>query len=54
MDITTALSPQTRVDSFSDYIRLDAFRANKLETRANVALGGEAPVKSWFIPMHRP
>lgn len=51
MDITTALSPQTRVDSFSDYIRLDAFRANKLETRANVALGGEAPVKSWFIPM---
>lgn len=50
-DISVALSPTTRYDSFSDYIRLDAYRANRLETRANVALGGEAPVKSWFIPM---
>lgn len=50
-ETSVALSATTRVDTFSDYIRLDAYRANLLDTRARVALGQETPIKTWFIPM---
>lgn len=46
-----ALSITTRTDTFSDYLRLDAYRANQLTSRAKVALGEATPIKSWFIPM---
>lgn len=46
-----ALSVTTRADTFSDYLRLDAYRANMLTSRAKVALGQANPIKSWFIPM---
>lgn len=50
-DPSYALSVTTRADTFSDYLRLDAYRANLQTTRAQVALGQKAPLKSWFIPM---
>jgi len=50
-DVSYALSVTTRADTFSDYLRLDAFRANLLTSRAKVALGQASPIKSWFIPM---
>jgi len=48
---SVALSETTRTDSFSDYIKLDAFKANLLTTRAKVALGQEQPFRTWYIPM---
>tara|TARA_R110002020_G_scaffold404383_4_gene614469 strand:+ start:8243 stop:9229 length:987 start_codon:yes stop_codon:yes gene_type:complete len=51
-DITTALSLQTRLDSFSDYIQLRAYKANTLEERAKVARNeGSNLIKTWFLPM---
>jgi len=51
VDISVALSETTRVDSFSDYLKLDAYKANLLTTRAQVALGQKQPFKTWYIPM---
>ena len=51
-ETSIALSPTTRVDTFTDYIRLQAYKANTLFERANVATGrGTNLIKSWFIPM---
>lgn len=50
-DISYALSATTRADTFSDYLRLDAYRANLLDSRALVANGQASPIKTWFIPM---
>jgi len=51
-ETSIALSPTTRVDTFTDYIRLQAYKANTLFERANVATGrGNNLIKSWFIPM---
>jgi len=50
-DESYALSVTTRADTFSDYLRLDAYKANKLDSRAKVALGQATPLKSWFLPM---
>jgi hypothetical protein len=47
-----ALSPTTRVDTFSDYVQLNAYKANTLMERAKVARNqGSNLIKSWFIPM---
>ena len=47
-----ALSPTTRADTFSDYIRLQAYKANTLYERAAVASGrGRFLQRTWFIPM---
>jgi len=49
---TIALSPTTRADTFSDYISLQAYKANTLRERAKVASGrGSNLVATWFIPM---
>jgi len=51
-ETSIALSPTTRVDTFTDYIRLQAYKANTLPERALVATGrGTKLIKSWFIPM---
>tara|TARA_R110000851_G_scaffold295617_1_gene450588 strand:- start:761 stop:1765 length:1005 start_codon:yes stop_codon:yes gene_type:complete len=46
-----ALSVTTRKDTFSDYLRLDAYKAAQLNSRADVALGNAAPARTWFLPM---
>ena len=55
MSASYALSVKTRADSFSDYIKLDAYKSGSSEgplaTRADIALGSATPVKTWFIPM---
>ena len=50
---TYMLSPETRKDSFSDYLCLTAYKANTLQSRASIASGKgiEGKIKSWFIPM---
>lgn len=49
----TILSQNTRRDSFSDYIALSAYQANKLEARAAIASGKGSDTKldTWFVPM---
>tara|TARA_R110002051_G_scaffold325693_1_gene430258 strand:+ start:2964 stop:3947 length:984 start_codon:yes stop_codon:yes gene_type:complete len=52
MPTSVALSQQTRMDSFSDYIQLKAWKANTLEERAKVARNqGSKLIKTWFLPM---
>ena len=51
-DTSIALSPTTRVDTFSDYIKLSAYKANLLTERARVASGrGSKLLKTWYLPM---
>ncbi len=46
------LSSITRQDSFSDYLCLSAHQVNRLESRANIARGGnDGFLRSWYVPM---
>lgn len=53
MSDSIALSTTTRQDSFSDYLCLTAYKANRLESRCKIAdgQGDTYKLKSWFVPM---
>ena len=52
-NMPVTLSQTTRADSFSDYIALSAYQANKLESRAAIASGkgSDTKLNTWFVPM---